>query len=101
MTKKLSKKIMSLFISLAILVGCVSVIGIGSAFASDFKEGTYTGDVSNYIEAMGGINTNYSISMSFVDGDYTYDVKVQVPMMGYDDYDDTDFGRIAAERSTR
>ena len=92
MTKKLSKKIMSLFISLAILVGCVSVIGIGSAFASDFKEGTYTGDVSNYIEAMGGINTNYSISMSFVDGDYTYDVKVQVPMMGYDDYDDTETG---------
>ncbi len=92
MTKKLSKKIMSLFISLAILVGCVSVIGIGSAFASDFKEGTYTGDVSNYIEAMGGINTNYSISISFVDGDYTYDVKVQVPMMGYDDYDDTETG---------
>ncbi|MDE6124475.1 MAG: hypothetical protein K2G22_04505 [Eubacterium sp.] len=95
MTKKLSKKIMSLLVSLAILIGCVSVIGISSAFASDFKEGTYTGVIEK--ESMGGIV--YTISAAFGGGKYSYDVRVQVLGMDYDEYDDTETGTYTVNGS--
>lgn len=70
----MKKRVLSIVLSLVMLVGMFSLIGV-SASAASFSEGTYSATITK--NAMGGKIT-YNISVSLSGGKYTYNVSTNV-----------------------
>ncbi len=79
MTKNHLTKAMSLLLSLALLLGLLSVTA-STAYAQDetFSEGTYTAEVTKPV--MSG-NVTYTITVTFADGQYQYQTGVKLSGM--------------------
>ena len=79
MTKNHLTKAMSLLLSLALLLGLLSVTA-STAYAQDatFSEGTYTAEVTKPV--MSG-NVTYTITVTFADGQYQYQTGVSLSGM--------------------
>ena len=81
---------------LCVLTLC-GVMGIGAS-AAVWKEGTYTGVYERV--SMSGVGIRYEISAAFADGQYSYDVRVQLLNGEYDGQDSTKFGTYTINGET-
>ena len=86
----------SLAVLLCVLTLC-GVIGIGASAAA-WKEGTYTGVYERV--SMSGVGIRYEISAAFADGQYSYDVRVQLLNGEYDGHDSTKYGTYTISGDT-
>lgn len=86
----------SLAVLICILMLC-GIAGIGASAAA-LKEGTYTGVYERV--SMSGVGIRYEISAAFADGQYSYDVRVQLLNGEYDGQDSTKFGTYTISGDT-